>query len=79
METPGEDTQNDSGGCWRLVERVTTPEAYAHHLFDFMRRCDAAGVETIYCQTVEPTGIGAAIMDRLRRAAKGSAGLGCFT
>ena len=72
MESPGEDVQNDSGGRWRLVERVTTPEAYAYHLFDFMRRCDAAGVETIYCQTVEPTGIGAAIMDRLQRAAKGS-------
>ncbi len=68
-----EDTENEPSGRWRLVERVTTPEAYAHHLFDFMRRCDAAGVETIYCQTVEPTGIGAAIMDRLQRAAKGSA------
>ena len=67
-----EDTENEPSGRWRLVERVTTPEAYAHRLFDFMRRCDAAGVETIYCQTVEPTGIGAAIMDRLQRAAKGS-------
>ena len=73
METPGENAEDGSGGCWRLVERVATPEAYAHHLFDFMRRCDAAGVETIYCQTVESTGIGAAIMDRLQRAAKGSA------
>ena len=74
METPGEDAGNAPSGRWRLVERVATPEAYAHHLFDFMRRCDAAGVETIYCQTIEPTGIGAAIMDRLQRAAKGSAG-----
>ena len=73
MEFPGEDVQSDSGGRWRLVERVTTPEAYAHRLFDFMRRCDAAGLETIYCQIVEPTGIGTAIMDRLQRAAKGSA------
>lgn len=74
MESPGENAQNDSGKGWRLVERVATPEAYARRLFDFMRRCDAAGVETIYCQTVEPTGIGAAIMDRLQRAARGSAG-----
>ena len=74
MESPREDTQRDSEEGWRLVERVATPEAYAHHLFDFMRRCDAAGVEAIYCQAVEPTGIGAAIMDRLQRAAKGSAG-----
>ena len=69
-----EDVENESSGRWRLVERVATPEAYAHHLFDFMRRCDAAGVETIYCQTVESTGLGTAIMDRLHRAEKGSAG-----
>ena len=69
-----EDVENEPSGGWRLVKQVTNPEAYAHHLFDFMRRCDAAGVETIYCQTVEPAGIGAAIMDRLRRAEKGSAG-----
>ena len=69
-----EDVGNESSRHWRLVERVATPEAYARRLFDFMRRCDAAGVETIYCQTVEPTGIGAAIMDRLQRAEKGSVG-----
>ena len=67
-----EDVEDGPSGRWRLVERVATPEEYARRLFDFMRRCDAAGVETIYCQTVEPTGIGAAIMDRLQRAAKGS-------
>ena len=66
----GADAQSDSGKGWRLVERVATPEAYAHRLFDFMRRCDAAGADVIYCQIVEPTGIGAAIMDRLQRAAK---------
>ena len=69
-----EDVKGGPDGHWCLVKRVAAPEAYAHHLFDFMRRCDAAGVKTIYCQTVEPTGIGAAIMDRLRRAAKGSGG-----
>lgn len=42
---------------------------YAHELFDFFRLCDAVGVRTIYCQTVEPTGIGRALMDRLNRAA----------
>ncbi len=74
MESPGEGTGTAPGRHWRLVEQVATPQAYAHHLFDFMRRCDAAGVEIIYCQTVEPTGIGTAIMDRLQRAAKGSTG-----
>ena len=71
-----ENVESESSGRWRLVKQVATSEAYAHHLFDFMRRCDAADVETIYCQIVEPTGIGAAIMDRLQRAAKGSAGSG---
>ena len=70
MDEAGADTQSDSGKGWRLVERVATPEAYAHRLFDFMRRCDAAGADVIYCQIVEPAGIGAAIMDRLQRAAK---------
>ena len=75
MEAPGEDAQNDSR--WVLAPRGTgyhTRSVCTSRLFDFMRRCDAAGVETIYCQTVDPTGIGAAIMDRLQRAAKGSAG-----
>ncbi len=69
MDAPGRDAQRGSDQHWRLVERVATPEEYARRLFDFMRRCDAAGADVIYCQTVEPTGVGAAIMDRLRRAA----------
>jgi L-threonylcarbamoyladenylate synthase len=44
--------------------------AYAHELFAFFRRCDAAGVRRIYCQTVEPAGMGRALMDRLKRAAE---------
>jgi L-threonylcarbamoyladenylate synthase len=42
---------------------------YAHEVFAFFRDCDIAGIKTIYCQTVEETGIGTALMDRLRRAA----------
>lgn len=41
---------------------------YAHELFDFFRSCDAAKMTTIYCQTVPETGLGVALMDRLRRA-----------
>ena len=52
-----------------LVARCESVEAYAHELFDFFRRCDAAGIQTIYCQAVEPTGLGRALMDRLYRAA----------
>jgi L-threonylcarbamoyladenylate synthase len=44
-------------------------EAYAHDLFDFFRRCDAAGCAVIYAQTVAPEGLGRALTDRLRRAA----------
>jgi len=43
-------------------------EEYAHALFLFFRECDEAGVEVIYCQEVEETGLGLALMDRLRRA-----------
>ena len=54
-----------------LTAHGETVEAYAHTLFDFFRRCDAAGLHLIYCQTVPPTGLGRALMDRLRRASQG--------
>jgi L-threonylcarbamoyladenylate synthase len=44
-------------------------EEYAHQLFAFFRAADEAGVSTIYCQTVPESGVGAALMDRLHRAA----------
>jgi len=44
-------------------------EDYARSLFEFFRECDRRGIETIYCEAVEETGIGAALMDRIRRAA----------
>ncbi|MBA2379532.1 MAG: threonylcarbamoyl-AMP synthase [Blastocatellia bacterium] len=43
---------------------------YAHKVFEFFRECDRRGIETIYCETVWEGGIGAALMDRLRRAAE---------
>ena len=49
--------------CVDLVE-------YARTLFDFFRQCDAASINTIWCQRVDETGLGCAIMDRLRRAAE---------
>lgn len=45
-------------------------ENYAHTLFEFFRECDRRGIETIYCEAVEEKGIGAALMDRIRRAAQ---------
>ncbi len=44
-------------------------EEYARSLFHFFRRCDAAGVKTIYCQSVGKAGLGLALMDRINRAA----------
>lgn len=45
-------------------------EDYAHSLFELFRECDRRGITTIYCQSVPESGIGAALMDRLRRAAE---------
>lgn len=47
-----------------------TVNAYAHELFAFFRECDRAGIRTIFCETTDESGIGAALMDRLRRAAE---------
>jgi L-threonylcarbamoyladenylate synthase len=52
-----------------LLKICPSAEEYAHDVFAFFRACDAAGIETIYCETVEETGIGRALMDRLKRAA----------
>jgi L-threonylcarbamoyladenylate synthase len=41
---------------------------YASCLFSFFRECDHLGIETILCQGVDETGIGRALMDRIRRA-----------
>lgn len=46
---------------------------YAHEVFHFFRACEAKGIKKIYCQPVPLRGMGAALMDRLRRAAAGSA------
>jgi L-threonylcarbamoyladenylate synthase len=43
--------------------------AYAREVFEFFRECDRADVERIFCEAVPEDGIGAALMDRLRRAA----------
>jgi L-threonylcarbamoyladenylate synthase len=42
----------------------------AHRLFAGLRALDAAGVDTIFCPLPTSSGIGAALEDRLRKAAK---------
>jgi len=54
-----------------LAMHCATVEAYAHELFDFFRRCDAANLSVIYCQRTPTAGLGLALMDRLHRAAEG--------
>lgn len=43
---------------------------YAARLFEFFRECDRSGLSHIACERVDDDGIGAALMDRLRRAAE---------
>ena len=42
---------------------------YAHALFHFFRECDARKLQTIYCEQVSESGLGLALMDRIRKAA----------
>jgi L-threonylcarbamoyladenylate synthase len=48
----------------------TSVEDYASRLFDFFRQADDAGAKIIYCEEVQESGIGVALMDRLRRASQ---------
>ena len=56
---------------YALVKLCKSSEEYAHSLFAFFRECDHLQIKLIYCETVSEKGIGAALMDRLRRAAAG--------
>jgi L-threonylcarbamoyladenylate synthase len=51
-------------GDWRDLQQL------AHRLFAGLRQLDAAGVDTILCPLPPPEGIGAALRDRLTKAAK---------
>ena len=45
-------------------------EHYAKSLFSFFRECDVRGIHTLYAQKVDESGLGLAIMNRLKKAAK---------
>lgn len=57
-------------GGFATVERLPAdPQAAAPGFFAALRRLDASGVRCIYAQVLPESGLGMAIMDRLRRAA----------
>jgi len=56
------------GAAFAELEVCETETEYARRLFDFFRRCDRSRISRIYCEKVDENGIGAALMDRVRRA-----------
>ena len=53
----------------RVLADTDDLQQVAHHLFDALRDLDRGGYRTIVVDTCAETGLGRAIMDRLRRAA----------
>jgi len=53
---------------FELGKICRTPEEYAKNLFSFFHKCDEVGIKTIYCEKISEKGIGAAIMNRLKKA-----------
>lgn len=53
-----------------FLKLANSVENYAHDVFEFFRDCDRRNIRIIYCEYVSEEGIGAALMDRLRRAAE---------
>ncbi len=56
--------------AFQRVQRCADVAEYAQKVFQFFRDCDAAGVNVIYCEAVSETGLGLALMDRIKRAAQ---------
>jgi L-threonylcarbamoyladenylate synthase len=70
--TAGAEAARALGGPFAAEEVLASdgdPVAVAARLFDARHDLDAAGVDRIVAQPVPATGIGRAVMDRLRRAA----------
>ncbi|TLS50505.1 threonylcarbamoyl-AMP synthase [Paenibacillus antri] len=59
-------------GAAKLVALAETPgdaATAAHRLYAALRDCDAAAIERLYAEAVDPSGLGLAFMNRLRKAA----------
>ena len=62
---------HDPGASFELKRVLSSVAEYAHEVFEFFRECDRRGIKLIFCESVPEQGVGAALMDRLRRAAQG--------
>lgn len=72
--TPG-DAPADVSGAPRIVHRVfDSPEELARSLYAWFREADDLGLSTVFVQRVPERGIGAAVMNRLRKAARAGEG-----
>ena len=59
-------------GATKLVALADAPgdaTTAAHRLYAALRDCDAARIERLYAEAVDPSGLGLAFMNRLRKAA----------
>ncbi len=63
-------SQVSAQGGFGLVKVCQSVPEYAHAVFEFFRECDRRGIATIFCQKIAAEGLGAALMDRLERAAQ---------
>ncbi|PEN07085.1 threonylcarbamoyl-AMP synthase [Longimonas halophila] len=61
-------------GSWGHVVLARDLPDYAARLYAALRQFDAEDLARIVCEPVEPTGLGRALMDRLRRAAGHASG-----
>jgi L-threonylcarbamoyladenylate synthase len=50
------------------IVKIYKNEEYAKNLFSFFRECDTKRIKIIYCQRVKDSGVGVAIMNRLKKA-----------
>lgn len=53
-----------------VIRVCTNVHEFAAHLFDFFRQADSNNADFVCCEEVQETGIGVALMDRLRRASQ---------
>ncbi len=58
-----------NSGFHEHLKPMAGPEQFAAHLYRNLRQMDARGVDLILAEETEPTGLGLAVMNRLRKAA----------